>query len=256
MRIIYRHSGKQVETYGQLMNQYSSEEFDSPARSTVPSLAFWSDTDKRVKDLCKKIGSSAPESCVLEFEYQVLPDQGRGKASHTDVMFSWDDTCVGVEAKYTERPYETVHKWLAQGKNRQNRESVLSGWCNRISRVTEKTVSLSAVGDATYQMIHRIASTCSRHEPQKNVIYQVFSPTVENLSYYHTHLSRVRKIMGASPNLKLLLWVIDIVPSALYAEMTARWQKDQSLQCRGEVIRGLFEGGLMTFRECHFEEIK
>ena len=256
MRTTYRHSGKQVGTFRQLINRYSSEEFDSPARSTVPSLAFWSDTDNRVKDLCKKISTSTPESCIMEFEYQVLTEQGKGKPSHTDLLISWDDTCVGIEAKYTEPPYETVNKWLVQGKDRQNREAVLSGWCNMISRVTGKAMSISAVGDATYQMIHRIASTCSRYESQKNVIYQVFNPSAETLNYYHTYLSRIRAIMEPTQSLRLFLWVIDIVPSDKYAQMINEWQRNQSLKYRVEVIRGLFDGNLMTFRERRFEKIE
>lgn len=256
MRTTYRHSGKQVGTFGQLINRYSSEEFDSPTRSTVPSLAFWLDTDNRVRDLCKKISTNTPESCIMEFEYQVPTEQGKGKPSHTDLMISWDDTCVGIEAKYTEPPYETVNKWLIEGKDRQNREAVLSGWCNMISRVTEKGMSILSVGDVTYQMIHRIASTCSRYESQKNVIYQVFSPSAETLNYYHTHLNRIRAIMGPTQSLKLFLWVIDIVPSDKYAQMINEWQRNRLLKYQVEVIGGLLEGNLMTFREGRFEKIE
>jgi hypothetical protein len=149
-----------------------------------------------------------------------------------------------------------VNKWLVEGKNRQNREAVLSGWCNMISRVTGKAIPISSVGNSTYQMIHRIASTCSRYESQKNVIYQVFSQTAETLNYYRLDLSRLRAITEHTPYLRLFLWTIDIVPSDLYSQMMIKWQRNQSSQCRVEVIRGLLDGNLMTFRERRFEEIK
>ena len=41
----------------------------------------------------------------MEFEHLTPPPKGIGKESHTDLMITWDDVCVGIEAKYTEGRY-------------------------------------------------------------------------------------------------------------------------------------------------------
>jgi hypothetical protein len=62
----------------------------------------------------------------MSFEYQVPPNRGRGKASHSDLMIGWDRAAAAIEAKWTEPEYELVSEWLG-AKPTRNRKEVLSG---------------------------------------------------------------------------------------------------------------------------------
>lgn len=127
MNIEIKYSGQPVDSFIALPLRYNEDEFESPARSTIPSIAYWSTHVARITELSTALHMLAPTKCTMDFEYKVPPPKGRGKESHTDLMISWDEVCVGVEAKYTEPHYETVAQWIAKGKNEENRCAVLEG---------------------------------------------------------------------------------------------------------------------------------
>jgi hypothetical protein len=248
-------SGQPVSTFTSLHSCYSADEFESPARSTVPSIAYWSAPDDRITELAAAFQVPAPKDCVMEFEYKTPPPKGQGKDSHTDLMISWHDVAVGIEAKYTEPHYEMVAEWIGQGKDASNRHAVLQGWLGLITQRTGEHVLPSAIPSLTYQMIHRLASVCSRPEPHRFVLYQVFNPDVAKKDYYRTELDKLRAAIGRSDNVRIFLSWVTFTPSPDYQHLLARWEKHKR-PCRYDVISGLVSRSLMTFQKPTFEEVK
>jgi len=216
--------GSPVTSFRTLLEQYAVTEFASPARSTVPSIAFWSSPDNRIPDLANLLNLVRPIECRMEFEHLTTPPKGTGKESHTDIMISWDDVCIGVEAKYTEGPYDTVSAWKTKGTSQANREAVLDGWCNLIRARTNTEFPIEAVSDITYQMIHRLAAVCSAPQRRAHVIYQVFNPDDKKRTYYLSQLLKLKEAIGESDVVKLWVYYVDIVPSDNYRHLLRQWE--------------------------------
>jgi hypothetical protein len=91
MKIALKYSGQPVHSIEELFDRYGDKHFGSPLRSTVPSLAFWMDAERRVCQLCSLLNWNAPTECEIDYEHQVGPFGGLGKASHTDIAqpFVW-----------------------------------------------------------------------------------------------------------------------------------------------------------------------
>src|SRR5205807_9254030 len=106
---------------------YGPDEFASPTRSTVPLLSFLERGDGAWRSLLGQIGAA---NCDTEahLEFTVKPKQGRGKASHTDVMLIYEGRAVAIEAKWTEPRYDEISAWLNRGSDAQNRRDVMNGW--------------------------------------------------------------------------------------------------------------------------------
>jgi hypothetical protein len=254
MKIALQHSGCPVASVRELVAKYPSDEFDSPKRSTIPSLAFWIDTQGRVSQLCTALGLALPGECTLEFEYQVAPPAGKGKESHTDIMLWWGTTCVGIEAKYTEQPYEVVSHWLKAGSKPENRLKVLGGWCDLIMRTTGKKCAPESLEEVTYQMIHRIASVCSRPEKQKHVVYQVFDPQSDKIGYYRQELMRLKHLLGTGDTIVFHIAKVPVHSSDVHSTLVKKWNKDKT-SCSADVIAGLITGTLMSFGPMSVETI-
>jgi hypothetical protein len=190
----------------------------------------------------------------MDFEHLTAPPKGKGRESHTDLMLSWNDVCVGVEAKYTEPHYPTVSTWLTSGTNPANREAVLAGWCDLIQARTEEKFSVEAVSDITYQMIHRIAAVCSLPQRHAHVVYQVFNPDDEKQQYYRSDLLKLRKVIGQTDAIKIWLSCVEMVPSDKYRKLLEQWSIDRK-PCPSDVIDGLASGGLMAFTDSVFEQL-
>jgi hypothetical protein len=190
----------------------------------------------------------------VEFEYKVVPPHGKGKESHTDVMLWWGTTCIGVEAKYTEPHYQTVFDWLRAGTKPENRRRVLAGWCSLIASATGRRCEPDSLADATYQMIHRIASVCSRPENQRHVVYQVFDPRPEKVSYYRSELEKLRKVLSTGSAIRLHLSKTTIRPSEVYSCLVKEWTVNKT-PCTADVITGLTTGTLLKCGETTFETI-
>jgi hypothetical protein len=245
MNVAIKYSSKPVDNLQDLLSRYPQDEFDSPRRSTVPSLVYWSTPEPRIKDLSIKLDLACPNSCTLDFEYKVPAQKGRGRESHTDLMIYWDEVCIGVEAKYTEPHYPNVKDWLAAGDQQKNRLDVLDGWCSLIEGITKTKRNAELLEDATYQAIHRVASVCSRPEPNKYVVYQVFDPGAENLQYYITELLKIREIFGGSGILNLCLLFADIQPTDKYLSLVNQWKTNRT-KCNQDIISGICNGDLFS----------
>lgn len=255
MKTTLMFSGQSVSSFSMLPACYDAREFESPARSTVPSIAYWSIPETRIAELAAALQMPAPAECVMEFEHKTAPPKGQGKESHTDLMISWDNVCVGVEAKYTEPHYETVADWIDQGNNTSNRRAVLAGWCDLIKQRTGCDIQPSAIPDLTYQMLHRLASVCARPESRVFILYQVFNPGNDNKNYYRTEMRKLMTAIGSVQNVRFLLSWVAIVPSDDYQHLLAQWEKDKH-KCRFDVVAGLVAGSLMHFESPMYEELK
>ena len=256
MNITYRHSGVSISSIEELIEKYPDTEFNSPQRSTIPSLIFWMDTENRVHELSGALDLVPPQDCTVEFEYLVAPPAGQGKKSHTDVMLWCGTTCIGVEAKYTEPPYEEVSRWLTGGSNPANRLKVLGGWCDIISEVTGKKCSVDSLGELTYQMIHRIASVCSRPEKQKHLLYQIFDPQPGKTEFYREQLRSLKEVLEIGSSVGIHIATVPVSCLEAHSILVKEWQKNKKLStCRNDVKVGLKNRNLMSCGQLSIETI-
>jgi len=151
--------GKPLDTptFADLVDAMPDREFQRSTRSTLALLAWWKDPT-RVQGLVESLGLSMAQHTTARFESPERAGcstcKGRGKASFTDVMLELGDDVVAIEAKRTERLYETVKRWLRKDAS-ANREAVLAHWlhcCLELDGPTERYENL------VYQMVHRTAS--------------------------------------------------------------------------------------------------
>jgi hypothetical protein len=157
-----------------LLPLYGPDEFASPTRSTVPLLSFLKHGGPLLQDLlAETVGGSDPAG--IHVEYTVDPPKGQGKASQTDAMLLRNEHACALEAKWTEPPYSDVRTWIAEGKNRENREAVLSGWLSLLQDFTGRALKVEDFGQTTYQMVHRAASACAAGR-RPFLAYLQFSP--------------------------------------------------------------------------------
>lgn len=172
------------------------ESVNSEKTSSLPLVQFWKpnvrfseNRDRCVDGFFKacKIEDIAfdSEQAEFSFEYPVPAQRGRGKASMTDLMITTNKLAMAIEAKWTEcrENYKpTIEKWLKEGKNLKNRESVLSGWLDYINKFLPggKHLDIGKINCAKipYQFLHRVASACYVAALKKDVVpvvaYQLF----------------------------------------------------------------------------------
>ncbi len=60
MNLPIEYSGTPVPSMRALLTTFPKDECDSPARSTAPSLAFWSQPEQRIILLCETLRVSPP----------------------------------------------------------------------------------------------------------------------------------------------------------------------------------------------------
>ena len=143
-----------IKDFKSLINSYKISEFSSPRRSTIPSLIYWKNLKQRIHEFFGYINVAVPSSVNACFEYTVPVQNGKGKASHTDLMLLSKEHVVAIEAKYTEPPYDSVQKWLGDPPSK-NRLKVLDGWLGLIKKITNiklssDDVSWSAIEGVLY----------------------------------------------------------------------------------------------------------
>jgi hypothetical protein len=192
-----------------------------------------------------------PTQCEIDFEHQVSPFGGQGKASHTDIMVIWDKAAVAVEAKFTEGQYELVDTWLGDNPT-QNRRDVLNGWVQAISSITGKRPDGNSLRQMTYQALHRIASVQDKHGRRKAVIYLVFRQDNRAKDYYCTMLSRIAKGFGIEGHIDFAVLSVQVTPSDEYQHLITAWkqtrQYDQQFLKRLLLTRRLMQFGDGTFK--------
>jgi len=176
------------------------ESVNSEKTSSLPLVQFWKPNVRfsipengdrcadRFFEVSKIIGDIAFDlkQAEFSFEYPVPAQGGRGKASMTDLMITTNKFAMAIEAKWTEcrENYKpTIEKWLNEGKNRKNRESVLNGWLDYINKFlpSSKLLDIDKIidrGKIPYQFLHRVASACYVASLKRDVVpvvaYQLF----------------------------------------------------------------------------------
>jgi hypothetical protein len=114
-----------------------------------------------------------------------------------------------------------------------------------IEKVTGSERNEQLIEDVTYQVIHRVASVCSRPEPNKYVVYQVFDTGADNIQYYITELLKIREIFGGSGILNLCLLFADIEPTDKYLSLVNQWDTDRT-KCNRDITSGILNGDLFS----------
>ena len=233
---------QQLVSIDEIYRRFNKSEFKSPYRSTIPLLALFKNNQlPNIKIV--DINQSEDISCIFEYETPII--SGRGRASSTDLIISYSNYCIAIEAKRTEPPYETVGKWLGR-INTSNRKQILEGWLKIIEEYTGVKVLFEETVDLPYQLIHRVASACSLNKEHTELIYIGFSLNDKKINYY---LDSLRKISTILENkLDLYLYCYNIFKSKEQISLEERWDNGERDLSEG-VIDGLINNNLMTFSE-------
>jgi hypothetical protein len=237
--------GRRVASFGELVGELPPDAVASPRRSTVPLIEYWRSPQARIDHLWRQLGLALQGSADLHFEYAVPVAGGRGKASFTDLMIIAEGVALGIEAKFTEPPYESVGSWLGPSPT-PNRRAVLDGWLGLIGRVVGGPIDADSVRDLPYQLIHRTASVCSVDGPRRHVVYQVFGETPSPC--YAEQLLRLAAILGAGHRIGLAVLGCPFRPSGIYRQIVASW--DSGERDLGDRLRAaLIAGPILDFDE-------
>ncbi|MCB9925593.1 MAG: hypothetical protein H6822_25810 [Planctomycetaceae bacterium] len=145
-------------------------ELNRPTISTVPMLSLMIHAEETFNGIVKKLGMDSYEQLILE--YTAGPFDGKGQASHTDVMLLNAEQSLAIEAKWTEGMYPKVSKWKNSGKDPKNREAVLRGWYSKLIDDPDSMLD-QKYDQLIYQMIHRAASAASAAK-NPNMAYFLF----------------------------------------------------------------------------------
>jgi hypothetical protein len=208
-----------VSSFKELVRSFPRDEFNSPARSTVPHLDYWRSLERKANEFTALLGEPHSSQFDLHFEYRVPVQAGRGKPSHTDLMLLSSELAVAIEAKFTEPPYEKISSWLRKPPE-ANREQVLSGWLGLINRQCGVSLTQDQVFDLPYQLVHRTASACAASRPHCRVVYQIFDP--EKQPYYESILSELAKLLRpGSPGFSVVLSPFE--PTPRYLRLLSDW---------------------------------
>lgn len=171
------HFGKpnKINTIREAVPLYSSNEFDSATRSTIPMLTLLGHFPDLFNKIVREI--EFPTNYDMFLEYTVGPFKGRGKPSHTDVMLKSGKDSMAIEVKWTEQIYPDVKDWPKKGATKtQNQKAVLEGWLDALSKRLAKSLDLSHFDNVVYQMIHRAASAAFAGE-RPRMAYFIFKPS-------------------------------------------------------------------------------
>lgn len=246
-----------LESYEKLIGK--SFDLKSPYRSTIPLLAYWANPDTRLADFQRSLGLPFSNDSALTFEYMVFPFNGRGKASHTDLMVVSPSLAIAIEAKYTEPLYKTVSAWLGNPPE-ENRKLVLDGWLDVISKITGCSVNIQDISDFSYQLIHRTASACQPTAERRAVVYHCFVDAVspnqktdrdpERHRRYADELRNLARLVGANDRLMFFLYKTTINKTQKFSDLQEIWRGQSPKQDVSPDVRILLrEGKIAMFSD-------
>lgn len=220
------HLGAPVDTssLADLIDAMPDREFQRVTRSTLALLAWWKDP-ARVEALINRMGWALPPEATARFE---SPERagckkcnGRGKASFTDVMLDLGADVVAIEAKRTERPYETVKNWLARDTG-SNRQAILAHWlwcCLGLDGPVER------YHDLVYQIIHRTASARrTAGERHAHVMHLLFGD--QHVDEYVEASARAAELLAPNGRLRLHVVVVPTNEGPGYRDVVAASEGD------------------------------
>ena len=244
MEIVWSYGKHGIDGFDELLEQYRAVEFESPRRSTIPLLAYWREPQVRVAEFLGELGAAPGDEVRLSFEHDVPVQQGRGKASFTDLMIETGGISVAVEGKYTESRYESVGIWLSKSTSR-NRSDVLSGWLGLLGECAGHVPSVDSVSGLPYQLIHRAAAACYLDVDVHWLVYQIFDSIPEKMDMYLNDLRGLAEVLGSASELHMGLVGCSIESSDRYDELVARWESERRT-ARTPVMDGLRAGHLLS----------
>ena len=188
--------------FDKVYDRYRKDEFYSPFRSTVPLLDLIKNGKEMLRGIVNELGVVGEHTYHLE--YRVKPQKGKGNVSHTDLWVETESHVLGIEAKWTERRYMKVGKWLQEGSNPDNREAVLEGWLDKLCCPSTPHPGNDEMRDQIYQMVHRAASVYGCTDKQKPktkkpiLAYVQFTEELQpkKKSYIQQDLSSLWSVLG------------------------------------------------------------
>jgi hypothetical protein len=221
-------------------------DIESPSRSTVPFLAYWSDPQSQVSKYSSALGFTVQQEATLTFEYTVEPSNGKGNASHTDLMITAPDLALGTEAKYKEPKYSLVSSWLGDPPS-DNRKLVLESWLEMVNLNAGCQLTIQQVKNITYQLIHRTASVCNIKAKTRAVVYHYFDPVDSHSKYYENQLRNLASLIAAPHVVQFFLCTTTIFKSEPYAQMQQEWLPNKGQDFSDRVRKLLRERNVATF---------
>jgi hypothetical protein len=253
MRLFFNQ--KPVAFVDEALDLYKASEFASATRSTVPLISLLKHGGEVWATITKELSAEAP-SGEIHLEFTVKSPQGRGKASHTDVMLIQGNRAVAFEAKWTEPQYDQVSKWLVGGDDPENRRLVMSGWLSLLQAHSTQKLRLEDFGAVIYQMVHRAAAACFVG-PMPTLAYIQFCPLangcdpdvmlMNDLSYFHN-------LLGAPDEFPF--WLVEVVAKPTETFETIRGLTRGLPDTAKEVHRALCNGPLFEFTQLHLHRIR
>lgn len=230
--------GKLISSFDELVGSYGKAEFKSPYRSTIPLLCFF-----RSKQWAELIFFNEIDvnSATYDFENETPVRKGVGIPSCTDLMITTENHCIGIEAKRTEPPYETVENWLCDS---ENKKLVLEGWLELINKKAKNPIEVKSIHHLPYQLIHRVASACSKQKEITAVVYMGFDLDLKKKEYYQRNINELSSLIGDSISIQLIC--IEIEKLEEQKRVESIWdsgKRDLSI----EVINGIINDSLIRF---------
>ena len=214
----------------------------SPFRSTVPLLAYWADSARRLTEYLGALGLGTVDEADLTFEYALAGSRGRGGPSQTDLMIEAASLAVGTEAKYTEDDYGLVSGWLNAGPSPENRQRVLDSWLRLINMAAGCELTANLVKDCNCQLIHRTASVCNVRADKRVLVYHTFDPVEEKRKSHVQQLQALADLISAPDRLLFFLYETTLAKSAPYADLQAKWLATRPRLNLSTDVRSLLKG--------------
>jgi hypothetical protein len=243
-----RYKKQDAADFSELLEKYPIAELRSPLRSTVPLLAFWRNPELGLDSLSNSLQIDFRDPIELLFEHQVSVRDGKGKASHTDLMVRTATQALAIEAKYTEPGYQSVSKWR-DGSEGDNRTKVLGGWLTLINGALGTQLTVDTVAECTYQLIHRTASACAEPADFRAVAYQCFDCDADHRNAYIAQLERLSALVGNKAKLQFVFLECVLERTADYEMLLRQWHNN-ARDLEPAVRKGLKEDTLLHMKSC------
>ena len=232
---------RRVADLHELLACLPARELASPTRSTVPLLSLLLQGTEVWRQILTEVGAPDQEAAV-HLEYTVRSPQGRGKASHTDVMLIAGEQACAIEAKWTEPAYPTVREWLGPEPSAPNREAVLNGWISLLQPFANRDLSLREVQNVTYQTLHRAASACAAGR-SPSLAYLLFTPRPDGLpsdaGHLRAGLEQLAAALGSPADFPLRLIEVEVRPTAAFGSISGLRKGEPAT---GDMVRAALKG--------------
>ena len=228
-----------ANTFMEIVPLYSTKEFQSPTRSTIPMMSMLIHQQEVFTRIIAGLGMPAESDIYLE--YTVRQELGRGNASHTDVMVKSGIDAVAIEAKWTEPMYDTVQKWIAKGKDEANRRLVLDGWLQLLQQRVEKELKPADFESSIYQMVHRAASAAAAGENPR-LAYLLFKPSHDSKAAttdaIKQQLELLWSALGSPSNFPFYVIEITVTEEEAYQPLKALPKNEETSEAVSAALQG------------------